>query len=151
MTESEAKAKYGEIVDHKWANEAKWMTVFRVPAEISPQWINAATGQPTGKIYCNKDMVAALGTALANIKDRGLLTELSTFDGGFNIRDVRGAPGHLSWHSYGLAIDLNAATNGLNKEPTLSAEFVACFTDAGFVWGGNFSRKDGMHFQFATG
>jgi hypothetical protein len=49
-----------------------------------------------------------------------------------------------------MAIDVNAFENGLGKKPKLSAGFVKCFTDAGFVWGGNFARLDGMHFELKT-
>ncbi len=56
----------------------------------------------------------------------------------------------MSLHSWGIAIDVNAAWNGLNKEPVLSAGFVKCFTDAGFEWGGTWKRKDGMHFQLSS-
>ena len=55
----------------------------------------------------------------------------------------------MSLHSWGIAIDLNAFENGLNMAPKLSPGFVKCFTDAGFEWGGNWQRKDGMHFQLA--
>jgi hypothetical protein len=55
----------------------------------------------------------------------------------------------MSLHSWGIAVDVNAFSNGLGKEPTLSAGFVKCFTDAGFDWGGVWKRKDGMHFQLA--
>lgn len=144
----DAISRYGEIKDSKWMDEGKWMVVFRVPEDIAIHWINSATGQPTRKIYCNRDLVAPLTAALSNLKDRGLLQELKTFDGCFMIRDIRGVPGKPSTHSYGLAIDLNAKENGLGKEPKLSPEFVTCFKDAGFVWGGGFTRKDGMHFQF---
>ena len=64
----------------------------------------------------------------------------------FNIRQKRGSKA-TSLHSWGVAIDVNAAWNGFGKKPTLSAGFVKCFTDAGFDWGGTWSKPDGMHFQ----
>lgn len=151
MTKSEAEIRYGKIENLKWANEAKFMVMYKVPQDIALNWINSATNKPTTRIYVNKDMTAALEASLLALVETGHILELKTFDGCFNIRDVRGLPGTLSWHSYGLAIDLNAKENGLNKPPMLSEGFVKCFTDNGFVWGGNFSRKDGMHFQFGIG
>ena len=47
-------------------------------------------------------------------------------------------------------IDVNAAWNGFGKKPTLSKEFVKCFTDAGFDWAGTWSKPDGMHFQLKS-
>lgn len=152
MTASDrASQKYGAITNLVWEDEAKWMRTYTVPAGIAMVWTNSATGKPTGKIYINKDAIPALGQALKNISDRNLLQELRTFDGCFNIRDVRGVPGQLSAHAYGLAIDLNAADNGLRQTPKLSPEFVKCWTDAGWTWGGNFQRLDGMHFQYGWG
>lgn len=55
----------------------------------------------------------------------------------------------MSLHSWGLAIDFNAAWNGFGKTPTMSPELVKCFTDAGLDWGGTWSRPDGMHFEIA--
>ena len=31
----------------------------------------------------------------------------------------------------------------------MDKNLVKCFTDAGFGWGGNYSRPDGMHFTLA--
>lgn len=100
------------------------------------------------KIYCNKDMVIPLSKALVNIIDRNLSSEIKTFDGCFNIRKIKGSVSQ-SLHSWGLAIDINASYNQMGKIPMISNELVKCFTDAGFDWGGNFKRKDGMHFQIA--
>lgn len=100
------------------------------------------------KIYCNKEMIGPLMQAFAYLIDRGYVKELKTWDGCFNIRKKRGLTS-MSLHSWGVAIDVNAAWNGLNKTPVLSAGFVKCFTDAGFDWGGTWTRKDGMHFQLA--
>lgn len=101
------------------------------------------------KIYCNADMVKPLGLAFENIISRGLVDQLKTFNGCFNIRKkFEGKTPSL--HSWGVAVDINAAWNGYGKKPTLSKELVACFTEAGFDWGGNWSRPDGMHFQLSS-
>lgn len=100
------------------------------------------------KIYCNKDMVGPLSKAFGFLIDRGHVHELKTWDGCFNIRKKRGALSP-SLHSWGIAIDVNAAWNGFGKPPTLSPGFVKCFTDAGFDWGGTWTKPDGMHFQLA--
>lgn len=123
--------------------------MIQIPEVICANWKNVVTNQPARHIYCNRDMAPALLEALQNLRDRGFLGGLKTFDGCFSIRDVRAEPGKPSCHSYGLAIDVNAFENGLDQEPALSSEFVKCFTDVGFTWGGTFHRKDGMHFSYA--
>lgn len=148
-TLQEAIARYGSIKNCAWAYEAKWCSVLLVPEDIAVGWINSATGKPTRKIYCNKDMQPALLQSLQNIKDRNLLSELKTFDGCYMIRGVRGKPGALSTHSYALAIDINAKENPLGGPSVLSSEFVACWKDAGFDWGGDFRRTDPMHHSWA--
>lgn len=139
--------RYGAIVDGKWGKETRWCSLMPIPTGFET-WLNLA-GSPVKHIYCNNDMQPALWQALCNVRDRGLATQLKTFDGCFFIRDVRGDPGKPSTHSYALAIDLNAAENELGCKPTITPELAACFTDAGFAWGASFSRCDGMHFSFA--
>jgi hypothetical protein len=94
-------------------------------------------------------MVAPLSQAFTNLIDRNFVKELKTFDGCFNVRKKRGLT-TMSLHSWGIAIDVNAAWNGLHKTPQLSAVFVKCFTDAVFDWGVTWTRKDGMHFQLKS-
>jgi hypothetical protein len=120
-------------------NELKYMTVWDVPTHLE-------VGVIPKRLYCNKLMLGPLTQAFTNIKDRNLINELKTWDGCFNVRRKRGLKS-LSLHSWGIAIDINAAWNGLGKEPTMSTALVKCFTDAGFDWGGIWTRKDGMHFQ----
>lgn len=115
------------------------MTVWDVPADIE-------VGAIPKRLYCNIDMLKPLEKAFRNVIDRGLIDELRTWDGCFNIRKKRGATSP-SLHSWGVAIDINAAWNGFGKTPTMSADLVECFTDAGFDWGGVWSKPDGMHFQ----
>lgn len=120
-------------------NELKYMTVWDVPAHLE-------IGVIPKKLYCNKVMIGPLMQAFSNLIERGYVKELKTFDGCFNVRKKRGLTS-MSLHSWGIAIDVNAAWNGLGKTPVLSAGFVKCFTDCGFDWGGTWTRKDGMHFQ----
>lgn len=140
VTSAQCLKKWGDpaIV----ANELKYMTVWDVPTHLE-------IGVIPKKLYCNKQIVAPLTQAFANLIDRGFVKELKTWDGCFNVRRKRGLKS-MSLHSWGIAIDVNAAWNGLNKTPQLSAGFVKCFTDAGFDWGGTWTRKDGMHFQLKT-
>lgn len=135
VTSAQALKKYGDPT--KESN----MTLWDIPAELE-------VGVIPKRLYCNKDMIAPLTQAFKNLIATGFVKELKTWDGCFNIRKKRGLTS-MSLHSWGIAIDVNAAWNGLGKTPVLSAGFVKCFTDAGFDWGGTWTRRDGMHFQLS--
>lgn len=152
ITTKDCFAKYGD------PKSQSFMTVWDVPAELEH-------GLIPKKLYCNKDMVGPLTAVFKSLIETGCINELKSWDGCFNVRVVRGyesiynslvsagkqaeADDYLSIHSWAVVVDVNAAENGLGQIPKLSAAFVKCFTDAGFDWGGLFSRKDGMHFQLA--
>jgi hypothetical protein len=136
VTSAQALKKYGD------PTKESSMTLWDVPKELE-------IGVLPKRLYCNKDMILPLTKAFKNLISTGCVKELKTWDGCFNIRKKRGLAS-MSLHSWGIAIDVNAAWNGLNKEPQLSKEFVNCFTLAGFDWGGTWTRKDGMHFQLKS-
>lgn len=140
VTSGDCVRKYGKPDVNM---ERKHMTLWNVPADI-----RRAIPEVPNRIYCNKDLVKPLEQALRNVIDRGLECHIMTWDGCFNIRLMRGGS---SWslHSWAIAIDINAAWNGLGKEPQMPMALVECFTDAGFDWGGTWTRKDGMHFQLS--
>lgn len=137
---SELCALFGEIIDGKWAKENDNMCLIGVPPDIAAKIHQS-------RIYCNKIIADPLRMALRNILDRGLLNELKSFDGCFNIRQSR-SDSRQSVHSWGLAVDINAATNALGTDGDISKELMKCFTDEGFVWGGSWHRPDPMHFQW---
>lgn len=148
LTMRQAEDKYGPIVNFsQWPCEKDYMCLVEIPESLKPYMINTATGEPTNRIYVNEDIAPALVYAMDLIISRGLQSKVKSFDGCLNVRKVRGGS-TLSAHAYGLAIDINAAGNGLGEIPTISPELVDCFTDAGFTWGGTFKRKDGMHFSY---
>jgi len=136
VTSAQALKKYGSP-----SPSNPHMVVWDVPTELE-------IGLIPKKIYCNKDLVGPLTQAFKNLIATGHVKEIKTWDGCFNIRKVRGGTS-MSLHSWGIAVDINAFENGLYQVPKLSAGFVKCFTDAGFFWGGNFKRLDGMHFQLS--
>jgi hypothetical protein len=137
VTPAQALKKYG--APEKQSN----MKVWNVPAHLQVDPIPK-------KIYCNRDIILPLQAAFCELHATGHIKELKTWDGCFNIRKQRGSLSKLSLHSWGIAIDVNAAWNGLGKQPTLSQGFVKCFTDNGFTWGGNWKRLDGMHFELSN-
>lgn len=120
----------------------KHMVLWDVPTELE-------IGVIPKRIYCNRDMLIPLTLAFKALINSGYVSELKTWDGCFNIRKKRGASSS-SLHSWGVAIDVNAAWNGFGKKPTLSPGFVKCFTDNGFDWGGTWAKPDGMHFQLTN-
>jgi hypothetical protein len=97
-------------------------------------------------IYGNGYMEAPLRRAFQNLIDRGCSDELKTYDGCFNIRLMKGGSSY-SVHSWGLAVDFNAAENPFGGRVSFSPEFIKCFADAGFESGSLWRTKDGMHFQ----
>ena len=138
VTSKQCYAKWGDPV----TNEGKFMVLWDVPTILE-------IGVIPKKIYCNRIMIEPLTKVFNNIISRGLINHLKTWDGCFNIRNKRGATS-ASLHSWGIAIDINAAWNGFGKTPTISMELVKCFTDAGFDWGGIWSKPDGMHLELRT-
>ncbi|MFM8332749.1 MAG: M15 family metallopeptidase [Candidatus Methylumidiphilus sp.] len=133
LTSAQCLKKYGD------PSHENNMIVWDVPATIEK-------GKIPKRLYCNKDLVGPLEQAFNNIISRGLIDQLESWDGCFNIRKKRGGTSS-SLHSWGVAVDVNAASNQFGHKPILSADFVACFEDAGFDWGGRWNKPDGMHFQ----
>jgi hypothetical protein len=140
----EAIDRYGKPWDDRDAFWSKWGAACKLPQELKRL-------TKRGVIWVNKDLVNPLEDAFEEICDLGLARHVHTFDGCFNIRKVRGSTSNWSTHTFGIAIDLNAATNGLGVEPQIHSGIVECLVKRGFQWGGKFRRKDGMHFQRIRG
>lgn len=146
--------RYGNIATLEgqlaWPNCDHWLKPCYVQPEIAAVLINAESRKPVEHIFSNIDMHKPLLDAFQLVINRALAQELKTFDGCYNVRYVRGRDGIYSIHSWGIAIDLNAADNPLAGSSSWSPEFVDCFKSVGFTWGGEFKRPDPMHFQWAA-
>lgn len=137
VTSNQCLAKYGT------PEEEKAMVLWDVPPALE-------IGVLPKRLYCNRDMVWPLTRAFGNLIERGVVSEIKTWDGCFNIRNKKLGK-TPSLHSWGVAIDINATWNRMGTPGTMSKELIACFTDAGFEWGGAWKGKfrDPMHFQLA--
>lgn len=134
ITSADCYKKYGP------PQKQKFLTMWDVPTELE-------IGVIPKRLYCNVDLILPLSKAFKWLIETGHVKELITWDGCFNIRYVKGSSTEMSLHSWAIAIDVNAFENGLRQVPKLSDGFVLCFKQAGFDWGGDFKRQDGMHFQ----
>lgn len=115
-----------------------------------------APGPFDGKVTFHRKAAPHMVAAFAEISQKGLANRLLFWSGGFNPRHIGSDPRkRLSPHSWAIAFDVNDAQNPFGGRPASVGkkgsviELVPIFEKHGFFWGGNFSTKDGMHFEFA--
>jgi len=92
---------------------------------------------------------APIKAVFKSLLEAGLIDEIETFDGCFCVRKIKGGKS-LSVHSWGMAVDLNAAKNPFNGGCTWSDEFLQVWArhgwESGWLWD---EPTDAMHFQYA--
>lgn len=121
-----------------------------------PYYTPGATAKCSGLIHLHRLAGPIFRDFFQCVEDAGLLHLVRTYDGGFVPRKVRGSKTALSNHAWGTAIDINAYANGLGKTPAPVGrdgsviELVPIAHAFGLYWGGNFSRRDGMHFEVSV-
>jgi hypothetical protein len=139
-------------------------------SHIVPPFRMTYAGQPVKRIRVHKHCAASLGRVLQNLLDAARKEDaknpqkvldhwgVSIFGGVVMYRLMRGG-NSLSIHSYGAAIDLDPARNGLSDRTPRFAEFpqvLSAFKAEGWRWGGDWNgnglssdepRADGMHWQ----
>jgi hypothetical protein len=108
-----------------------------------------------GQVTCNRLMFRQLTAALEEIEAAGLGSRIDVADfhyqGGCYVPRFIDRNPHrsLSRHAWGLAIDINVATNPEGGASTQDPGIVAAFERWGFRWGGRWSPPDAMHFELA--
>ena len=104
-----------------------------------------------GPVTGHRVMLPQLQGALNEVVARGLSKKIKTYDGCYVPRFIGHDPSRgLSFHTYGTAIDLNAATNYRGIPGDIDRNVVAIFKNWGFAWGGDWNYTDPMHFELAT-
>jgi hypothetical protein len=101
---------------------------------------------------CHVRIVADLRAALDAVAAAGLASAIdldnsNTYGGCFAPRFSRDS-WFLSRHAIGMALDINTVTNCQGCTPQMDCDVVRIFRRHNFAWGGNFSRPDGMHFEW---
>lgn len=113
---------------------------------------------PARSFLINVDFKRKLEIAFKGLYDAGVHTEIKTYDGCYNDRDVRGSDS-TSLHAWACAIDLNAKDNPMTTDPdpvkrhgTWTPLFIQIMKSAGIYFGGDWhSRADPMHFASENG
>ena len=104
-----------------------------------------------GAMTCNRIIFPQLRAALNEIQRRGLasLIKPEQYAGCYVPRFIDRDPSSpISLHTFGIAFDLNTATNQLGTAGDMDPRIVEIFQRWGFSWGGNWTtRPDPMHFE----
>lgn len=96
--------------------------------------------------------ILSLRQVFRNVKifEPELYDRISTA-GSLCVRHIRGRPGSVSTHAYGLSVDLNIDgkldTLGDGKTQLGLVILADFFKKEGWYWGAGFGREDSMHFQ----
>ncbi len=126
------------------------------PFEMRLAW---NVNKPLKSIRIHKKCADSLSTILEEIfinfkREQELINlhRINLFGGSYSFRRARGLS-RLSTHAFGAAIDIDPAYNPLGKKHDkvngIHQAVVNIFNKHGWVWGGDFSRPDCMHFQAA--
>jgi hypothetical protein len=118
-------------------------------------WVKAnivTTNVPImGRVTCHRLMVPQLRGALQEVQDAGLGHLLKTYDGCYVPRFIERNPENsISLHTWGIAIDMDAATNYRGIRGTMDQRIADTFKRWGFRWGGDWKYTDPMHFELGA-
>ena len=104
-----------------------------------------------GMVTCHRLMIPQLRGALQDVQNAGLASSIHSYDGCYVPRFIERDPSHaISLHTWGIAIDLDASTNGRGSRGTMDPRVVQIFKQWGFRWGGDWSYSDPMHFEIGA-
>jgi hypothetical protein len=104
-----------------------------------------------GRVTCHRLMIPQLRGALQEVVDAGLAHTLKTYDGCYVPRFIERNPENsISLHTWGIAIDMDAATNYRGIRGTMDQRVADIFKRWGFRWGGDWTYTDPMHFELGA-
>jgi hypothetical protein len=104
-----------------------------------------------GSVTCHRGLLPQLRDSMKALLGEGLgfTVDPSEFAGCYSARFIDANPGgRLSHHSWGIAVDLNVASNPAGTRPDQDPRLVEIMEEHGFTWGGRWLIPDGMHFEW---
>lgn len=156
-TQAQADAFYGDPRGKNGNVNPHWYETNMVWVDVP--WKLYYSGKAIkSRINVHKKVAGSLSRVLADIWNKAGHSQaqidawgMSDFSGSFNYRVKRGGRS-LSMHAYGCAIDFDADSNGFgDKTPHFAGAkpVLDAWAAEGWVWGGTWSKPDGMHWQAA--
>ena len=121
--------------------------------EIDPAWtaahIVAARIPLLGRVTCNQQILPQLAAAMRRVKQRAPADAVRSYDGCYVPRFIGWSDENMiSYHSWGIAFDVNAGANVRGEAPQQDPRLVRILARFGFEWGGTWIVPDGNHFEF---
>lgn len=128
---------------------------------VEPQLVTVTAGPARFRVTARQGVACQLAAAFGDLdlSDPAIAPLLEEVGGGYLWRRIAGTD-RLSPHSYGIAIDLNAALGGYWRWTGADEGAVGAFDNnlpwalveslerRGFIWGGKWHHFDGMHFEY---
>lgn len=122
---------------------------------ITNKWADDNIGRHNlpvvGEHLIHNKMALVFEAVFKNIKERGLDGKIQQFGVWSPRHKMHDPKRSLSTHSWGIACDINWATNPIGKVGDMDPGIIDSFERYGFQWGGRWGYRDDMHFQYATG
>lgn len=120
-------------IDPKWEQN---MVAVPIPFSIPLSW---ALSTKVSSIRVHKKLAPTLAATFQAIYDRGFAPLVQTYGGAYMYRPKRGSA-KFSTHSWGIALDLNTATNQMGTKGDIDQRIVDVFRELGGGLGGFFIR-----------
>lgn len=142
---------YGDPASKKFARER--LAQMKLPMPMRASWNEKLIVKSA---WIHVAVAGAMLDALKEIREFGGLEflqmqNLDRWGGVHNFRMKVGDPSSLSTHAWAIAIDINPHKGPYGKRPNMPDWIVSAFVRRGFVWGGDWTIPDGMHFQACKG
>lgn len=117
--------------------------------------VKATAVKPVKTLWVHRTVYVQMNALCVYLQANGAKLGENVDDWGFANRDIRGYPGTKSYHSWALAIDLDATENPLGRRKTSFARTAVDIEEVrqvcnwlGLRWGLDYSgRPDAMHFE----